>query len=92
MDEHLAQRIAEGYERWTAKGDQSVTELFAPDFFDNVSGQHGLRIFDVVGRWLARISAQGVGGKGLGVFVAEFAVAPPGDGGFGGDVGLAQDG
>lgn len=52
MDENLAQRIAEGYERWSATGDQSVMELFAPDFFDNVSGQHGLRIFDVVGRWL----------------------------------------
>jgi hypothetical protein len=26
--------------------------LFAPDFFDQVSGRRGLEIFDVVERWL----------------------------------------
>jgi hypothetical protein len=39
---------------------------------------------------LARISAQLVRGKGLGEFVVEGAVAPPGDGGVG-EVGLAED-
>ncbi len=38
--------------------------------------------------WLARISTQLVRGKGLGEFVVEGAVAPPGDGGVG-EVGLA---
>ena len=39
---------------------------------------------------LTRISAQLVWGKGLGEFVVEGAVAPPGDGGVG-EVGLAED-
>src|SRR5664279_1320256 len=41
---------------------------------------------------LARISAQLVGARGLGVFVAECSVSPPGDGGVGGEVGLSEDG
>lgn len=53
MDAELANAISEGYERWAAAGDQSVQDLFSPDFYDNVSGQTGLAIFDVVGRWLA---------------------------------------
>jgi len=52
VDAELAQGIADAYERWNASGDQSVKALFAPDFFDNVSGRRGLEIFDVVGRWL----------------------------------------
>lgn len=52
MDRELARSVADGYERWGATGDQSVKELFSPDFYDNVSDQRGLAIFDVVGRWL----------------------------------------
>ena len=44
--------IADGYERWADTGDQSVMELFSPNFYDNVSGQSGLAIFDVVAGWL----------------------------------------
>ena len=52
MDWDLAHAIADGYERWSSTGDQSVTALFSPDFYDNVSGQRGLAIFDVVWRWI----------------------------------------
>jgi predicted ester cyclase len=52
MDTELANAIADGYERWAATGDQSVLVLFSPTFIDNVSGQRGLVIFEVVGRWL----------------------------------------
>jgi len=52
IDHHLAEAIADGYERWGATGDLSLKALFSPDFYDNVSGQRGLAIFDVVGRWL----------------------------------------
>lgn len=52
MDRELAQAIADGYERWAATGDPSVKALFSPDFYDNVSGQRGLVIFDVIGRAL----------------------------------------
>ena len=51
IDRHLAEAIADGYERWGATGDLSLKALFSPDFYDNVSGQRGLVIFDVVGRW-----------------------------------------
>lgn len=52
MDQQLADAIAQGYELWTATGDRSVMNQFASDFIDNVSGQRGLAIFDVVGAWL----------------------------------------
>lgn len=52
MDGHLADAIADGYERWSASGDRSVMALFSTDFDDNVSGRRGLGIFDVVERWL----------------------------------------
>src|SRR5664280_2099765 len=41
---------------------------------------------------LARISTQLVRGKGSADFVAQGAVVPPGDGGVGGEAGLAEDG
>src|SRR5664280_2175775 len=43
-------------------------------------------------RCLARISTQPVRGKGSADFVAQGAVVPPGDGGVGGEAGLAEDG
>jgi predicted ester cyclase len=52
MDDELAQAIADGYERWSVTGDDSVISLFSPDFLDNVSGRRGLAIFGVVARWL----------------------------------------
>ena len=52
MDTELANAIADGYERWATTGDQSVLALFSPTFIDNVSGQRGLVIFEVVRRWL----------------------------------------
>src|SRR3954454_8107050 len=52
MDLQLAEAIADSYERWSATGDPSVKALISPGFYDNVSGQRGLMIFDVVGRWL----------------------------------------
>lgn len=52
MDDELARAIADGYERWTTSGNRSVLRHFATDFLDNVSGQRGLQIFDIVERWL----------------------------------------
>ena len=52
MDRDLAHAIADGYERWADTGDQSVMRLLSPNFYDNVSGQSGLAIFDVVAGWL----------------------------------------
>lgn len=44
--------LALGYAAYLECGDDSVFDLFSPDFFDNVSGQRGLDIFRTVGRWL----------------------------------------
>ena len=52
MDQERADAIAESYERWLESGDQGFRELFSSDFLDHVSGQRGLAIFDVVGRWI----------------------------------------
>jgi predicted ester cyclase len=46
-----AQALAEGYLAYTTTGDRSVLARFSPDFYYNVSGQHGLKIFAVVGTW-----------------------------------------
>ena len=51
MDRATAQALAEGYLADTTTGDRSVLARFSPDFDDNVSGQRGLKIFDVVGTW-----------------------------------------
>ena len=52
MDEALAAEIAEAYMRWGVDGDTAIKDLCAPDFHDNVSGQTGPHIFDVVTGWL----------------------------------------
>jgi hypothetical protein len=52
IDEEFAQALAEGYVAYMATGDDAVLELFSPNFFDNVSGQSGLAIFQVVGEWM----------------------------------------
>jgi predicted ester cyclase len=52
MDSAAAQALAEGYLAYTTSGDESVLSLFSARFFDNVSGQSGLRIFSVVREWL----------------------------------------
>jgi predicted ester cyclase len=39
-------------------GDLSVRSMFSPEFFDNVSGQRGLRIFSVVAEWLEESFAE----------------------------------
>jgi predicted ester cyclase len=44
--------IARGYALWSESSDRSVFDHFSPEFFDNVSGEGGLAIFDVVGGWL----------------------------------------
>jgi lactoylglutathione lyase len=44
--------LARGYAGYLESGDDSVFDLFSPDFFDNVSGQRGVEIFRTVGRWL----------------------------------------
>ena len=52
MDEALAAEIAEAYMRWGVDGDTAIKDLCAPDRHDNLSGQTGLHIFDVVSGWL----------------------------------------
>ena len=50
--------LARGYATYLESGDDSVFDLFSPDFFDNVSGQRGLEIFRTVGRWLDETFAE----------------------------------
>ena len=52
MDDATAQELADGYLAYSATGDMTVMSRFSPDFVDNVSGQRGLHIFDVVRGWL----------------------------------------
>jgi predicted ester cyclase len=52
VDQATAQALADGYAAYNATGDLSVLTMFAPDFYDNVSGRRGLDIFTVVARWL----------------------------------------
>lgn len=52
MSNTRAAEIADAYMRWGAEGDPTIKELCSPDFYDNVSGQVGRHIFDVVGGWL----------------------------------------
>jgi hypothetical protein len=40
--------LARGYAAYLESGDDSVFDLFSPDFFDNVSGQHCLEIFQTI--------------------------------------------
>ena len=51
MTEMTATRLADGYIAWLTHGDQTVMELFAPEFHDHVS-QRGLEVFDVVAGWI----------------------------------------
>ena len=52
MDRATAQALADGYLAYLARGDMSIMSTFSADFYDNVSGQRGLKIFDVVRGWL----------------------------------------
>jgi lactoylglutathione lyase len=47
-----AQALADKYVAYMESGEDVVLEMFSPDFFDNVSGQAGLGIFQVVGEWM----------------------------------------
>jgi predicted ester cyclase len=51
VDRATAQALADGYLAYTVAGDLSVLSTFSPDFYDNVSGQRGLGIFDIVRGW-----------------------------------------
>lgn len=47
-----ADELGRGYAAYVETGDEAVFEHFSPDFFDNVSGQRGLQIFETVAGWL----------------------------------------
>lgn len=47
MSSFDARTLATGWLDYTPRGDRTVLSLFAPDFYDNVSGR-GLDILDVV--------------------------------------------
>ena len=51
MNEETAQALAKGYVAYSVSGDDSVFEMFSPDFYDNVSGRSGLDIFQMVRQW-----------------------------------------
>lgn len=51
MDSATAQALADGYLAYNLTGDTAVFEMFAPDFYDNVSKTRGLGIFGVVAAW-----------------------------------------
>lgn len=51
MNQTTAHALADGYAAYLARGDMSVLEMFSPEFYDNVSGQRGLRIFTTVDDW-----------------------------------------
>jgi lactoylglutathione lyase len=52
MDDQAAQALAMGYVAYLVSGDESVMRMFSPDFYDNVSGQSGLGIFQTVREWM----------------------------------------
>jgi hypothetical protein len=58
MNQATAQALTEGYAAYTTTGDLSITRMFSPDFYDNVSGQRGLHIFTVVGAWFEESFAE----------------------------------
>lgn len=48
----MAQALADGYVAYMATGDVAVLRMFSPTFFDNMSRQSGLDIFQVVREWM----------------------------------------
>ena len=52
MDHETAKELADGYCAYLMSADRGVFTLFSEKFFDNVSGQFGLEIFQVVGKWI----------------------------------------
>ncbi len=52
MDCEIAKELADGYCAYLTSGDRGVFTMFSEKFFDNVSGQFGLEIFQVVGKWM----------------------------------------
>jgi len=53
-----AQALAGGYAAYIARGEMSVVGMFSPEFYDNVSGQRGLRIFTIVDGWFKESFAE----------------------------------
>ena len=58
MNQATAHALADGYAAYIARGDMSVLGMFSPEFYDNVSGQRGLRIFTTVGGWFEESFAE----------------------------------
>ena len=52
MDYEIAKQLADGYCAYLMSGDRGVFTMFSESFFDHVSGQFGLEIFQVVGKWM----------------------------------------
>ena len=51
-------RLQTGTPPIIARGDMSVLGMFSPEFYDNVSGQRGLRIFTIVDGWFKESFAE----------------------------------
>ena len=58
MNQATAHALADGYAAYIARGGMSVLGMFSPEFYDNVSGQRGLRIFTIVDGWFKESFAQ----------------------------------